>query len=220
MNRLGLMHPSTLTGKHNAETSALYNALTEHTTQVLGGASITYKLPSTGALVGPFGILLHTPHVGRAFLDFCNALFELPGLTDRTRTIIALVVAAYENSNYHFYFNGRLAQERGMTKNELDSLRAGLYAQSFSEEEKAAYGVARELCASSGNLSERAWSDCVSKMGKEGTVALVHYVGFHRYIATMLRGFDAQMPAPRERVENQGVGGAQGGGGGAAAGPS
>lgn len=205
MNRLGLMHPSTLTGKHNAEISALYNAFTSHAESQLQGARITYKLPSTGALVGPFGILLHTPHVGRAFLDFCNALYELPGLSPRTRTIIAMVVAAYENSNYHFYFNGRLAQERGMTKNELDSLRAGLYAQSFSEQEKAAYTVARELCSSSGNFSERTWNDCLEKMGRDGAVALVHYVGFHRYIATMLRGFDAQMPAPGERVENQGL---------------
>ncbi|KAK4628816.1 hypothetical protein CLAFUW4_08223 [Fulvia fulva] len=196
------MHPSTLTGKHNAERSALYHALSDHATNSFDSSTITWKLPSTDALVGTYGILLHTPHIGRAYLDFCSALSALPGLTPRTREIISLVVAAYDNCAFQIYVHGRLAQAQGLTRNELDSLRAGLYAQSFSEEDKAAYRVARELCAGSGPLPERVWRESVGVLGREGVLAAVHLTAFERYVATILRGFDAQVPAPGERVEN------------------
>ncbi|EME43812.1 hypothetical protein DOTSEDRAFT_151337 [Dothistroma septosporum NZE10] len=209
MNRLGLMHPSTLTSKHNTERSALYHALSSHATHTFNTIPLTWKLPSTSALVGTYGILLHTPHIGRAYLDFRSALASLPGLTPRLQSILTLVVAAYENCAYQIYTATRFGTANGLTRNELDSLRAGLYAQSFGEEDKAAYRVARELCAGAGPLSERVWDESVQVLGREGVLKAVHVVGFERYVAAILRGFDAQVPAPGERVENVvGLGGA------------
>lgn len=204
MNRIGLMHPSTLTGKHNQETAALYQAFSDYADRRLCANTITYRLPSTGALVGPFGILLHTPHIGRAFMEISQALEELPGLTCRTREIIALVVGVNERSAFHIYSHGRLAMEKGLSQNELDALLAGLYSNSFTQEDKAAYMVARELCVSSGPLSDRVWNEAVTVLGRDGALAAVQYTAMNRFVATLLRGFDAQVPAPGERVENQG----------------
>ncbi|EME79574.1 uncharacterized protein MYCFIDRAFT_81064 [Pseudocercospora fijiensis CIRAD86] len=203
MNRIGLMHPSTLTGKHNAETSALYQAFSDHVDRRLNAANNTFRLPSTGAMVGQFAIFLHNPKIGRSFLELSDALRELPGLNPRTREIIALVVATNERSAYQTYSHGRLAMQRGLTQNELDSLYAGLYSHSFAEADKAAYTVARELCVSSGPLSDRVWNDAVTVLGREGAIAVVHHTAFHRYVATLLRGFDSQVPAPGERVESE-----------------
>lgn len=203
MNRLGLLHPSTLTAKHASESLNLYTALYRQASQIVPDPPIiTYALPSSGALVGPYGILLHTPTLGRPALELIQATHSLPGLTPRHREIVALVVAVNERAAFHIYSHSGLALQAGLSQNEIDSLHAGLYSKSFTEADRVVFAIARELCVSSGPLSERAWAEALNVLGQDGALAVVHCTAINRYLTTILRGFDAQVPAPGERVEN------------------
>ena len=53
----------------------------------------------------------------------------------------------------------------------------------FVEAESVAYDVAVELAGRMKPLSEGSWERAVKVLGRDGAVALVHFVGFHAYTA-------------------------------------
>jgi len=196
------MHPSSLGGRHMAETRALYQAFSRDNATSFD-EYFTTKLPSTGALIGPFGLMLHTPSMGRAVLDVGKALRQLPGLKPKTAEIAVLTVCAQEQAHYELYARRRMASALGISSDEIDALVSGQCPVTLNGEERAAFHVARELCASFGSLSQWAWETAIIELGREGALALVHYIGYYRYLATIERGFDAQVPAEGDRVENR-----------------
>lgn len=40
----------------------------------------------------------------------------------------------------------------------------------------------------------RLWDKCIETLGKAGTMAVLHYVGYYQYIATLLNGCDVPVP--------------------------
>lgn len=206
MNRLGLLHPSTLTTKNSPETLSLYFALTKHLVQTVNHAPVTYTLPSSGALIGSYGIFLHTPAIGHAILSLYQAILALPKanstLTPRTKAIISLVISANERSQYSTYFHSTLSLHAGtLTQNEVTSLQAGLCSSMFNRIDRLVFGMTRELCVQSGALPEKIWNEALCILGRDGAIAIVHFVAFQRYLSTIERAFDAQVPAEGERVE-------------------
>lgn len=200
MNRLGLLNPLTLSRRHMTDTRDLYDKFSEYT-DAHAGQTYTAKLPSTDALVGPFGIFLYTPALGRAYLDLTLALDELTSLTPREREVAIIIVGICEHSEYQLYAHERVAAQSGLTDAEVQALRAGAFPPTCNEKERVAYGIARELSNSSGPLSADAWQAAQRYLGLDATIALVHIIAYHRYVATILRAFDAQVPVESERVE-------------------
>nr|POE75162.1 hypothetical protein CFP56_63397 [Quercus suber]POE94759.1 hypothetical protein CFP56_16996 [Quercus suber] len=198
MNRLGLVHPSTLAGKHMAETRNLYEGFSA---LALNDRTFTSKLPFTGALIGIPGILLHTPRIGRAFIELTKAIDEISSLNPRMREIITVSVATHEQAYYDIYAHKQMALQVGLTESELDVLISGEVPSNVQEGERAASQAAKELCNYVGPLTRQTWEDMIIAMGQEAARAVVHLVALYRYRATMLRGFDAQVPSASERVE-------------------
>ena len=201
MNRLGLVHQMIITGPGNAPTRTLYRLLSDFTASTYGAACTT-KLRTTGALIGCPGILLHTPPLGNAYLRFAAELNNLPKLDDRTKEIALITIAIYEDANYEIYLHERYAVSTALlTPSEIEDLRASTCPTTFSNTDRVAFTVARELCLSRRSLSIQAWMTAVDCLGTAGALALVHHVGFSRYSATVLNGLDAQVPAEGERTE-------------------
>ena len=201
MNRLGLIHPDTMTGRPNSEVRALYRLLAESTSSTFGTACTT-KLPVTGALIGSPGILLHSPELGRGFLRFAAALEGLPGLTDRSKVVVILTVVIHEDARYETYAHQRLALARGLlTVDEMEDLLASRCPETFGDVDEVAFTTARELCLAHGPLSLQAWTAAIDRLGRDGALKLVQLVGFYRYIAAISNGLDAQVPVESERIE-------------------
>ena len=230
MNRLGLIHPDTMSGRANTQARGLYQLLSNFTSSIYGPACTT-KLPVTGALVGSAGVLMHSPKVsvpisgpfdgadslfenvtnrmlrfeqfGRAFVYFARAFDSLPALSDRVRAIVSLTVAVHEDAEFEVYARKRIATFHGLlTDSEIERVVDGNCPESFQNAARVAHEVAKELSISRGPLSQPLWDDAVDQLGTDGALSLVHHVGFHKYLATVLNGFDAQVPAESERVEN------------------
>lgn len=199
MNRLGLIHPGTMTGRPNAETRSLYRAFS-NTYDVYYGNAFTWKLPITGACVGPPGILLHTPELGRCFLNLDTVVRNLPGLSDRCRAAAILVVAAHEKANYHVYAQARLAvSSSALSQTEANEILSGRCPSTFVRPEEVAFDIVTTLCETVGPLPSELWNAAVDNLGRPGAIALVHIIALHKFVATILNGFDAQLPAPEER---------------------
>ena len=143
---------------------------------------------------------MHTPEVARAYLGFATALRNLPGLNDKQREIATLVVSTREQASYLMYGHGRSAVYTGvLTQNEVNELLVGRCPASFTRPEALAYAVSTAVCTTPGPLAEKGWDSAVESLGRDGALALVHYIGFLRYATTILNGFDARLPAESER---------------------
>lgn len=200
MNRLGLMHPSTLAGRYATEARALYEAFSrdsagEH------DAYFTTKLPSTGALIGPWGVMLHTPTIGRAYLDLSNAVRHSGELSGKLSEICSLAVCRQEGVQYAVYSHRLLALKEGLTELQIQAVLNGGCPLNVAAPERVVYFVSRELCANSGSLTQRTWDIAIETLGREAARTLVHLVALFRYEATIMRGFDVQVPPERDRIE-------------------
>jgi hypothetical protein len=63
----------------------------------------------------------------------------------------------------------------------------------LDEKCKIAFKMATALCKP-GVLDGGIWKEGVEVLGKQAAMAVVHYVGFYKYVATILNGFDAKVP--------------------------
>ncbi|KAI7188413.1 hypothetical protein KC363_g5467 [Hortaea werneckii] len=203
MNRLGLLHPSTLTGRHMSETRAIFDAVCRHNAASYGRI-FTTRLPSTGALAGPWAVLLHTPMLGRAFQNLSLALEKLGPLSARSKSISALTIFARERVPYGLYAERLLGLSEGLSEKDIEGLFTGQLPYGFNDADRAVYFVSRELSHCVGPLSQQTWDWALATLGKETLVALIHYAAFLRYTATIMRGFEVQLPAEGDRVEAHG----------------
>jgi hypothetical protein len=120
-----------------------------------------------------------------------KALASIPGLPPLAREVAILVTATHTNAAYEFYAHAKLS---GLSPIHLSQISEGNCPEGFDTECKTAFKIATELCKP-GPLGEKMWKEAVDTFGVSGATALVHYVGFYKYVAIILNGFDAQVPA-------------------------
>lgn len=116
------------------------------------------------------------------------------GLSPKCKEVAILVAAAKDKSAYEVYAHTVLGENRGITPEEIESIMQIERSQTFNDEEKTVYDVARELVSGEGPLPKPARDKAVELLGKDGSTALVHLVGFYSYVCVLLRGVDCQVP--------------------------
>jgi 4-carboxymuconolactone decarboxylase len=119
---------------------------------------------------------------------------KIPGLTPKNREIVILVVGAKFQAAYEIYAHKVLALKYGVTHEEIDSLLRLECPSTFNSEERAVFEATRELVAKPGPLSDEKYAALVSAITKDGATAVLQYTAFYCYVATVLNGFDVQIP--------------------------
>lgn len=137
-----------------------------------------------------FGIELHTPGAGYAWLKMTKSLAEITELPPLAREVAILVTGNHEAAAYEVYAHSALSRLRD---DDLKAIAGGRCPGHLDEKCHAAFNLATELCKP-GRLSDEAWENAVARLGKTAAVAAVHYIGFYKYVATILNGFDAKVP--------------------------
>lgn len=140
--------------------------------------------------VSQFGIELHTPGAGYAWLKMTKSLAEITELPPLAREIAILVTGNHEAAAYELYAHSAVSR---LSSEDLKTIADGRCPDHLDEKCHAAFDLATELCKP-GRLSGRAWEKAISSLGKMAAVAVVHYVGFYKYVGTILNGFDAKVP--------------------------
>lgn len=153
-------------------------------------------------MIGPFPFLLAQPQVGLKALDCLASFPTIPGFPAQAREISILATGAHWKGSYELYAHANNAVKKlGMDKDQIRQIVAGQKPKGLSEECSVAYDVATYLSSSPGPLRQDLWDRSVQTFGKDGTVALLHYVGFYAYICiSMLNGIDAPVPEDESSV--------------------
>lgn len=147
-----------------------------------------------GCLLGPFGVQLHLPQIAQHFVGFGKTLVTVPGLSARAREVAINIVGAHTKAAYEQSAHLRIAAGLGFSEAQLDQIESGVCPVDLADDEKIAFDVATKLLECPGPLDEDLWQRAVDVLGKSGAMVLVQYIGYYRYVATILNGFNVQVP--------------------------
>lgn len=146
-------------------------------------------LEHDGNLTGLPATLLHTPLVGKLYLELINAINAAATNTSPKAKEVALnVIVANREADYAMHAHHRIGRHVGITNEQLDAIYRGERPKGLNEEENVVWEVARGLKAK-GPLEEAVWERAVRVLGKDEMIALVHLLGFYEYTSTILNGF-------------------------------
>lgn len=119
-----------------------------------------------------------------------KSLAEITDLPSLAREVAILVTGNHEAAAYEIYAHSAVSR---LDAEDLRTIADGRCPAHLDGKCHAAFDLATELCKP-GRLSDGAWENAARLLGKTAAVAIVHYVGFYKYVATILNGFDAKVP--------------------------
>lgn len=169
---------------------------------IAGGARAAAGSPfplvdAQGRLHGPFNAMLVSPTLGDALQRLGAAIRFGTSLDLRTREIAILEVARAARSDFEWYAHELVGRGAGLTDDELDALRHGRPAATFSAVEHAVHGATVALVRA-GDLDDAAHARAVGALGEVALVELVALVGYYQLLALALRVHRTPLPAGAE----------------------
>ena len=157
------------------------------------GSKFVYAEPN-GAMIGPFPFFISHPEMGKRLYDFQFALGRLPLPADVREVGILTAAAQYGDSFVGYSHEPQALSTGKLSAEQSKSLRGGQKPDDLTEECSIAYDVAKSLCDNRGPLPGELWDRAVEVLGKDTTLALLHYIGFYSYVSIVLNGVDAPVP--------------------------
>lgn len=155
----------------------------------------TYQRSSDGALVGPFPFFLASPEAGEHYMYLFGKLGKIPGFPADAKEVAILTAGAKYQAAYELYAHTNVARKTvGMEKDVVEAIAKGDKPEGLNEGCSVAFDVTNYLVSKPGPLPKELWERSISAFGKEGTVALVHYVGAYAYTCIVLNAMDAPVP--------------------------
>lgn len=154
-----------------------------------------YRRASDDAFVGPFPLFLAAPEAGEHSMALFGKIGAIPGLPPDAREVAILTVGAHYQAAYELYAHVNVAKKKvEMAEEIVDAIARGEKPDVMNEECDVAYEAAKYLVGTPGPLPKELWERSMKVFGKQGTVALVHYVGAYAYTCIMLNAMDCPVP--------------------------
>jgi 4-carboxymuconolactone decarboxylase len=153
------------------------------------------KFPRVGAdnaLEGPFNARLLNPAIGMAMQRLSTAIRYSMTLTNRTRELIILVVAATWQSTYEQAAHEDIGRAVGLTDTEISTIASGGIPEIVGDE-LASVIVARAL-VDHNDLTDSEYNSAVAELGERKLFEIVCLVGSYAQTALQLRVFRVEPP--------------------------
>ena len=150
-------------------------------------------IDNTGALTGPFGIMLHVPEIGRSLQEVGAAIRYRTSLSARVREIAILSVATATSCGFESYAHERVGRAVGLTEPELETLGQGRF-ESADPVEAAAYRVCALLNEDRFPVEDAEFHALRTHLGETALIELVVLVGYYRTLAQLLNLFEVGVP--------------------------
>lgn len=161
------------------EQKTAFDAVDEEAAATFGSpenSAFTFK-DNRGTFVGPFPFFLESPDAGLHLASIFRKLAAIPGFPPDARETAIMTVGAHFQADYELYSHKNVAMKKvGMSAETVEAIASGEKPQGLNEMCSLAYDVATYLVTIPGKLSDALWERCIENFGKEGTVALIHYV--------------------------------------------
>ena len=154
-----------------------------------GRTSPVSLIDADGALAGPFNAMVSAPHVGGPLADLGASLRYRGHLTDRSRELSILTVAARADSDFEWQSHYGIARSLGIGDDALAAIRSGVDPSSLTDPiERAVVGATTRL-VDAADLTDDEYAELVAQIGEDGVIELVVLVGYYQLLARLLRVF-------------------------------
>ena len=138
-------------------------------------------------LIGPFGVWMHAPDLGKALSALGGKVRFATSLPNNVTEVAICTTGAFHRAKFEFAAHRGLAIRAGVDEAALDRLAVG-EAPGFVGDEGAAYAVASELLNTHA-ISDATYADAAERFGPQGMVELTTTVGYYCLVSLMLNAF-------------------------------
>ena len=176
----------------NPDSKAVYDA-------IAGGprasaAKVFQMADEDGRLEGPFNAMLTAPALGMPLQELGASIRYRTSFTDRGREIAILAVAAHHACDYEWYAHEALGAKCGLSPDELEALKSGRSAATFSSSEAVIHTTAYAL------ITRRALTDvesaaAVAALGIEAVTELTILIGYYECLQLLMGAWQPPLPA-------------------------
>lgn len=177
-------------GDLNPEQRALYDSIAG------GDRAKDASFPLTdesGALVGPFNVLLYSPRVGDVIQELGAALRFHTELSAPVRELAILVVATYHDCEFERWAHEPIAKRVGLTDDQIAALRAGTRPDLDTDDLIAAYDVCQSILQHK-SVTDDEYRRAVETLGQDRLVELMMVVGYYGLLAQIMGAFEVGPP--------------------------
>ncbi len=183
--------PRLTPGDDDPERAALRHALTGGPRGRGSAFDLTHE---DGSLVGPFGLMLHVPHLGGPLQELGAAIRFRTTLSDRHRELAVLVVAAATGSEFEWYAHSRLAAGAGLSEAEVGAIQDDREDSALADErDRTVATLCRMLCAGDA-IDDDAYARAEQALGVTALHEVVVLVGYYRLLAQWMGAFRISAP--------------------------
>jgi len=146
-----------------------------------------------GRLEGPFNAMLYAPRIGHALQALGGVLRFRGSLSDRSREISILTLAAVRQSEFEWYAHEAVGALLGLTRSEMSAIRNFESAESFSQGERLIQEATLELLTGR-QLQSQTFEDLVKVLGFDGVQELITLVGYYDVLALIMNVWQTPLP--------------------------
>ena len=187
--RIALAEPTALT----AGQRSLYERISQTAVPWANASGFVAKTED-GRLIGPFNIVLESPDLGGAFLQFQHVEEKMTSLTERVRQVVILTVGSVWEAPYELYAHAAVARTAGLPEDVIQELANGEVANGLGREEQLAQQFTKQL-AQDRTVSQALFDQARAAFGVRGIVDMVFLAGCYETVCSLLNTF--AVPAPR-----------------------
>ncbi|TVS08387.1 MAG: carboxymuconolactone decarboxylase family protein [Gammaproteobacteria bacterium] len=152
----------------------------------------------------PFNIfktLCNHPQLMRRWLVFANHILGKSTLPPREREILILRIGWLCQAGYEWGQHVLIGRDCGLTDDEIQAIKAGPDAESWSDADRALLRAVDELHADA-HISDATWSDLAQTWSTEQLMDLVFTVGQYNLVSMALNTLGVQPDRGLPRLED------------------
>jgi 4-carboxymuconolactone decarboxylase len=154
-----------------------------------GQAVYDHIAGSRGSVRGPFGVLLHHPHLANRVADLGELLRYQGVLPGSLRELAILVVARSLKASFEWTAHHPLAVKEGTSEPAINAVLEFGITESLPPDEKLVIDTVRALIQH-GRLTEPEYRAIEDAFGRQGALELLVLAGYYNALAFVLSSLD------------------------------
>ncbi|QVQ52891.1 carboxymuconolactone decarboxylase family protein [Spiractinospora alimapuensis] len=145
-----------------------------------------------GGLEGPFNAMLLNPALGGPLQRLGGALRFSGKLSDRSRELVILLVAAAWDSSFERTAHEAVGAHVGLTAEEMTTVAAGGTPTSLTDPEEVEALRATRLMLDKRTLDDEEYAELVASLGRERLFEVTTLVGYYGTLALQMHVFGVE----------------------------
>lgn len=146
-----------------------------------------------GTMVGPLRAVIHSPELADRWQMLGEYVRYRTVLPEKLKELAILVTARRWNSELEWTIHRQIAEESGLSKAAVETIRTRERPDLADEAEREVYEFVREL-QMHGQVSNPVYRPVKERWGERGIVELTAIVGYYTMVAMMLNAHRVPLP--------------------------